>query len=302
MISADDLTVFLEVARRGRLVEAAKHLRINHTTVGRHLTRLERAVGQRLFDRHVDGWTVTAAGTRLMVHAEGVEASLLAAREECFSQGSKLSGRVRVIAPDGLGIYLLLPGLGAMQSTHPSLVVEIVTANRHATLAPREFDVAITIERPQARAVELRKLTDYTLSFYATPRYLESHDEIVDLGDLYRHSLIWYLDEALDLTTFNLLHDLLPDIEPTIQTNNIAGQIEAAKAGLGIAFLPTFIGDDISGLRRLKVESNTVRSYWLSVPRDLRRIARVRVVCDYIEALVAANRANFSRSLPSRRP
>ena len=296
MISADDLMVFLEVSRRGRLVEAARHLQINHTTVSRHIARLERAVGQRLFDRHADGWTVTAAGTQLLVHAEGIEASLVAAREECFSQGSSLSGRVRVIAPDGFGTYLLLPALADLYATHPALIVEIATANRHATLTPREFDVAITIEQPHARAVEVRKLTDYTLSFYATPRYVDSHDEVVAVDDLYGHPMIWYVDEALDVSTFNVLHDVLPDIKPRIQTNNIAGHIEAAKAGLGIAFLPTFIGERVAGLQRLPVSTSTTRSYWLSVPRDLRRLARVRVLCDHIDALVARNRDTFSLS------
>ncbi|MDV3125954.1 LysR family transcriptional regulator [Mycobacterium sp. 21AC1] len=296
MISADDLTVFLEVSRRGRLVEAAKHLQINHTTVSRHIARLERAVGQRLFDRHADGWTVTPAGTQLLVHAEGVESSLIAAREECFSQGSKLSGRIRVIAPDGFGTYLLLPSLADLHATHPSLIVEVATANRHSTLTPREFDVAVTIEKPYARAVELRKLVDYTLSFYAAPHYLGSHDPVATLEDLYGHSLIWYVDDALDLSTFNLLHELLPEIHPRIQANNIAGHIEAAKSGLGVAFLPTFIGDRIAELRRLPVATNTTRSYWVSIPRDLRRLARVRVLCDHIDDLVARNRSTFVAS------
>lgn len=296
MISADDLTVFLEVSRRGRLVEAAKHLQINHTTVSRHIARLERAVGQRLFDRHSDGWTVTPAGTQLLVHAEGVEASLIAAREECFSRGSKLSGRVRVIAPDGFATYLLLPGLAGLHDAHPNLIVEIATANRHATLTPREFDVAITIEEPHARAVELRKLTDYTLSFYAAPSYLDSHDPVVTPDDMYEHRLIWYLDEALDMSTYNLLYDVQPHAQPQIQTNNIAGQIEAAKAGLGVALLPSFIGDRIPGLRRLLGAPKTTRSYWLSVPRDLRRLARVRVLCEHIDVLVARNRDTFSVS------
>ena len=32
MLRADDFQIFLEVARRGRLIEAARVLKINHTT------------------------------------------------------------------------------------------------------------------------------------------------------------------------------------------------------------------------------------------------------------------------------
>lgn len=288
MISADDLRVLLEVARRRRLTEAAKHLEVNHTTVSRHIARLEQAAGVRLFDRHTDGWTLTEAGEHLSVHAEAVEAALVAAAEELSASGHTVTGRVRVIAPDGLGTYVILPALGELLRQHPALVVEVVTANRHASLTPREFDVAITIERPQARAVDVHKLTDFTLAFYASPEYLETHAPVTVANDLYGHRLIWYVDEALEHSTFNLLFELLPHAQPQIQTNYLAGHIEAAAAGLGIAFLPTFIGDGQSMLRRLHhIESPVERSYWVSIPRDLKRLPRVRLVAGYLSTVIA---------------
>lgn len=51
MQSADNLRFFLEVARTGRLNEAARNLAVDHTTVGRRITALEKAFGERLFDR-----------------------------------------------------------------------------------------------------------------------------------------------------------------------------------------------------------------------------------------------------------
>jgi DNA-binding transcriptional LysR family regulator len=288
MMSADDLRVFLEVARRRRLTEAAKHLQISHTTVSRHISRLERAAGNRLFDRHVDGWELTEAGTHLIEHAEAIDAALLAAQEECLSEGPAISGRVRVIAPDGFGTYLLLPGLDELRRQHPTLTVEIVTANRHESLTPREFDLAVTIERPQARAVDVYKLTDFTLAFYASPAYLATHAPIAEVDDLYGQSLIWYVDNALEHSTFNLLYELLPRAQAHIQTNYIAGHIEAAAAGLGVAFLPTFIGDNTPRVRRLNdIDAKVVRSYWMSVPRDLARLARVRLMASYVRKVIA---------------
>lgn len=288
MISADDLRVLLEVARRRRLTEAARHLEVNHTTVSRHISRLEQATGVRLFDRHTDGWTLTEAGEHLSVHAEAVEAALVSAQEELSATGHTVSGRVRVIAPDGLGTYVILPALGDLQQQHPTLVVEVVTANRHASLTPREFDVAITIQRPQARAVEVHKLTNFTLAFYASPQYLDTHPPVTAADDLYGHRLIWYVDEALEHSTYNLLYEVLPNAQPQIQTNYIPGQIEAAAAGLGIAFLPTFIGDSRSVLRRLHhIDAQVERSYWVSIPRDLRRLPRVRMVAGYLSKVIA---------------
>ncbi|MEN0137367.1 MAG: LysR family transcriptional regulator [Rhodococcus sp. (in: high G+C Gram-positive bacteria)] len=288
MLSADDLKVFAEVARKGRLTEAAKHLQINHTTVSRSITRLERAVGIRLFDRAHDGWTLTEAGMRLLVHAEAVDAAVRGAQEEYLSQGSALQGHVRVIAPDGFGAYLLIPGLGAVQDQYPGLAVEVVTANRHASLAPREFDLAVTIERPQARALTVTKLVDFGLAFYAAPSYLRSRPQVTSVEDLHAHRLIWYVDDALDHSTFNLLYEVMPSAHAQIQSNNITGHINAATSGLGIALLPTFIAEDIAGLERItQIHANVERSYWLSIPRDLVRLARVQIMTAHIQSLVA---------------
>ena len=288
VLFADDLQVFLEVARRGRLTEAAKHLQINHTTVSRRITKLERAAQNRLFDRSVDGWTLTDVGDRLLAHAETVESALLLAQEECMATGPSLSGSVRILAPTGFGVYLLLPRLGRSREHHQDLTIEVVTANRHASLTAREFDLAVTIERPETRAVVVKKLATFTLELYATPHYLSSNAPIESVADLNRHVLIWYVEDALDQATYDLLHEFAPDAHPQIRTNNIAGQVQAAEAGLGIAFLPSFIADRNPRLQRiLAARSRVVRSYWLSVPRNLSRLARVRSMMNLIDRLIA---------------
>lgn len=294
MISADDLRVFLEVARRGRLTDAARDLQVNHTTVGRHITRLERAVENRLFDRAPTGWTLTEVGERLVAHAESVEAALLAAQEEFSTRGESLSGAVRVITPDGFGAYVLMPGLAAIRKRHANLVVEVVTANRHSSLTAREFDLAVTIERAKARAVVTHRLASYRLQFYASPAYLDGCAAPQTVGELEAHPLIWYVDAALDEGTFVSLYELVPDARPVIQTNNIVGQIRAAEAGLGIALLPSYIGDHDSRLRRVPgIDAHIPRSYWLSVPRDLTRLARVRAMASAIREVVAMPGSGF---------
>jgi DNA-binding transcriptional LysR family regulator len=100
--------------------------------------------------------------------------------------------------------------------------------------------------------------------------------------------LIWFVEDALDQATYDLLHELAPDAHPQIRTNNIAGQVQAAEAGLGIAFLPSFIADRNPRLQRIMAaRSRVVRSYWLSVPRNLSRLARVRSIMNLIDRLIA---------------
>ena len=66
--SWDDLRHFLAVARTGQLSAAARELRTSHVTVSRRIDRLERMLGQRLFERSPKGYALTTAGGRLVEH------------------------------------------------------------------------------------------------------------------------------------------------------------------------------------------------------------------------------------------
>lgn len=293
MFSADDLRYFLEVARRQRLVAAGHALGVDHTTVGRRVSRLERSYGHRLFDRSASGWTLTEAGAELLPHAESVEAALARARETGVQSSEGASGTVRVATPDGFGAFLLTPGLGPLRERHPELTVELVTATRTIALGVRDFDIAVTLEEPSPRFSH-RKLTDYVLRLYATPGYLERRPPIRCREDLHDHTLIWYVDDLLDVAPLRFLGQVLPGYRAQIQSNNFTGQWQAALAGLGIAALPYYVARHTPSLVPVLPDQIEVRrTYWLTVPGDLARLARVSAVTDLLERIVQERREDL---------
>ncbi|MEN0136075.1 MAG: LysR family transcriptional regulator [Rhodococcus sp. (in: high G+C Gram-positive bacteria)] len=297
MIDADDLRYFLEVARTGRLVAAGRGLGVNHSTVGRRITALERALGNRLFDRVPTGWVLTDAGHELVVHAETIESALLAAMEGAASGSGRLSGTVRIAAPDGFGAFILAPNLEELRSQNPDLDVEIVTATRHDVLVTREFDVAVTLERPSPRSVDISELADYRLGLYASESYLASHPRISHVLDLHEHALIGYVDSLLDVPALRILDEVLPGHRTQIQTNNITGQWTATAAGLGVSALPLYIGDPDPRLVRILADDVTLlRKYWLIVPRELQRLARVRTTIAMLRSIATKHRGLITRT------
>lgn len=290
MISADDLRFFLEVSRTGKLVAAARGLGVDHTTVGRRITQLEKDSGARLFVRASRGWELTEAGERLAVHAEAVESSLLVAAEELGSSRGRLSGTLRIAAPDGFGAFILSPGLGNLRARYPDLKVEIVTATRLNLLASKEFDVGISLARPTIRGVESFELAEYPLGLYASEQYLQRHGPVSTVDQLLEHSVIGYVDSLLDIPALRFLDSALPGVRPAIQTNNITGQWMAAVAGLGVAVLPAFIAEPDRRLVHVLKESVAIRrKYWLAVPRELQRLARIRAAQQELRELVLAH-------------
>lgn len=276
MIQADDLRYFLEVARTGRLVAAARGLGVEHTTVGRRVSHLERSTGIRLFDRTPGGWELTEAGQRLLAHAEAIETSLLAATEELGSRPGRLSGTVRLAVPDGFGAFVLSPGLGRLRTAHPDLTVEVVTATRLNLLETREFDIGVALEEPTTRGVQSKQLARYSLSFYASPDYLAKGHSPESLADLGRHTMIGYVDSLLDIPALRFLDAALTGARPAIQTNNVTGQWMAAVAGLGIAVLPDFVAAEDPRLVRILRGTQFERTYWIAIPTEHQRLARTR--------------------------
>lgn len=287
MFNADHLRYFLEVSRSGRLTDASRTLGVDHTTVGRRITALEKSAGQRLFDRTPAGWRLTEAGRRLLGYAETVESTLIAAFEDQTSDTGSLRGSIRIAAPDGFGAFVLTPKLGVLRDKHPDLDIELVTATEHNSLATREFDIAITLERPSPRFVVTRRLATYSLGLYASDSYLATTPAIEAVEDLRGHTLISYVDALLDVAPLRILDSILPEGRAQMQTNNITGQWIAARAGVGIAPLPSYIGEPDSALTPVLPGVVSVeRTYWTVVPRELTGLARVKVVDEFLRAMV----------------
>ena len=74
----DNLRFFLELARTGTLVGAARRLAVDHTTVARRIQALEKEIGTALFARESDGHRLTEAGRRLQPQVEAMESAFRA--------------------------------------------------------------------------------------------------------------------------------------------------------------------------------------------------------------------------------
>ncbi|GAS98549.1 bacterial regulatory helix-turn-helix protein, l ysR family protein [Mycolicibacterium canariasense] len=284
--SADNLRYLLEVTRSGSPQDAARRLGVDRTTVSRRIASLERASGDRLFDRSGGAWQLTDAGRRTLPHAEAIDAAVVSAFHDS-ERHQGLRGQLRIVASDGFGAYLLTPGLRPLIDEHPDLEIAVVTATAHGVLTMRDFDLAITLEEPSPHAGAVRPLADYELGLYAASAYVGDHAEVRSLGDLASHVVVWYVEALLYVAPLRFLGGLLPGIRARVQTTNITGHHHAVRAGLGIAPLPTYIGDaDDTLTRLLPTEFAVTRRYWEVVPREISRQGRVRAVRALLDDLV----------------
>lgn len=285
---------FLALARTGRLTAAAQRLGADHTTVARRIRGLEEALKARLFDKGPSGYALTPHGERLMTAAEAMETLAMAAEAEVKAADLAVSGVVRVGAPEGFGSYFLAPRMAALADRHPELEVQLVAIPGVLSLSKREADVAITLSPPREGRLVTRKLTDYRLALYGAPAYLDARPPIRTRADMGRHRFIGYIEELLYAPELDYMQAPDVDIHVGLKSSNLIAQLQACVAGAGLCVLPRFLADARPDLRRvLPDQVGLTRSLWLVTHADLKDLARVRTVTDWILDQVKAERERF---------
>lgn len=292
MFNWDDIRFFLELARKGRLVAAATRLHVDHTTVSRRIAQLEQAVDARLFDKSPQGYQLTEAGRRLMAYAEAMEAQSMAVYKDISGKDAQLTGTVRLATPEAVGSQFIARNLMDFRTRHPGIELELVAETRRLSLSKREADIALALSRPDSGRLIAWKLGDYSLNLYGAPQYLETHPPITATDDLAGHNFIGYIDDLLQMPELRFWETLVKDPNLVFRSTNVMAQYNACVEGVGLALIHSFMAVDDDRIRPvLKQEVCVERELWLVVHEDLRHLARVSAVCQYLTDLFRANHA-----------
>lgn len=289
----DRIRIFLAIARSGQILGAARQLRLNHATVGRQLTALEAEIGARLVERQTNGCTLTQAGEALLEAAERVESELLKAGTLISGAAERLTGTVRVGAPDGLGNYFLSRALGGLAADHPGLTIQLVPLPRTFSLTRREADIVITLDRPKQGRLIVRKLTDYTLSVYAARGYLARSAKIRRPEDLAGHLFITHVEDFVYSRALDYAAELGRLMSRHYECGSVVAQMEAVRAGHGIGILHDYVASQFPELQRLLPQTRFTRTYWLMSHPDTHHTRRVAEVHAFVAKSVAAAKASF---------
>lgn len=294
MLDWDNLRIFLAVMRDRSLLGAARKLGIDHTTAARRLSALETAIGTRLFDRSPRGVEPTAAGLALLTHAENIERDIVAATTRIAEADSSVSGTVRLATPEAFGTSFVAPAIHRLHARHPRLQIELAPESRAVSLSKREADIAIALRQPPGGRLVARRLVDYRLGLYASRDYLDGQGAAIDLPTLGAHPFVGYIDELIDLPDLRYLEQVAPAARTVFRSSSIAAQQAAVTAGMGLGVLHVFTAEaDVRLVRLLPTEIEVIRSYWLVLHADQQRLPRVRAAIEFLDEIVAENRARF---------
>lgn len=283
----DDYQVFLAVAETRQLVRAGKLLRVNPTTIGRRLRRLETRLGQTLFEQTLDGQVLTEAGERLLTEVESMAAAANRISQVSEQEGG-LSGSLRISVPEGFGTWFLAEYLHEFASCHPRLTIDLVANSSYLSLSKREADIAVFLSRPTAGPLIASRLTDYSLQLFASHSYLEDRGNPEDAASLgVGHLLISYIPDILYAPELRYLDEVHYGLDAGLRSSSINAQYRLAAKGSGIAVLPSFIGNSDPKLRIVLPNLRITRTLWLVTHKDTQNLRKVRLFKRWLENLTS---------------
>lgn len=289
----DHARVFLAVARDGQMLAAARKLGLDHATVTRRLNALESDLGTKVFERSPAGCVLTTAGEQLLAIAERVEGEMVKAQSLLGNADLRLSGTVRIGAPDGFGTYFLAARLGAFAALHPDLVIQLVPLPQTFSLSKREADIAVVLDQPQEGRLIGRKLTDYSLGVYAARSYLERTGPVRSPADLRDRTVVTYVEDLAYSSGLDYAGVVAEQAGRRFECASAVGQFEAVKAGAGIGVLHDYAAAAHDDLVRILPQIRFERNYWLVVHADLHGLKRVAETERFIVDEVKAARSRF---------
>ncbi len=280
MLNWEDLRFVLAIGRYRTLSEAARRLGLNHSTVHRRLRRIESALGTQLFEKHSDGYVATPAGEMTMNVAEHIEDSLVDLGGQLEGHAGHLSGNLRITTTDTLWFSVLPSAINSFCQAHPGIDIEVVISNEFVNLNKRHADVAVRPAAAPSPSLFGRKVCDLAFSVYGLANNIETTTKSTTLG-----AQRWLVpDDSLSYTaTEAWLKKKVPEVDKIVRVNSVLGMCDGARAGLGLAALPTYLGNACPELSRIDGLADELSSeLWLLTHRDLKNVARVRAFISHI--------------------
>ncbi len=239
------LRVFLVCARLQNFTRAAVELSYAQSSVTGQIKGLERTLGVPLFDRVGRGVVLTAAGERLVDHAEQILGMVDRAQEAVSFAGTHPTGELTISATETLSTYTLPEILRRYQARWPDVRLYLRPHDPRG-LVQRVVDgeaaMAITLDRPIVHPdLQVEHLREEPVLLLAPPDHPLCGRARVRASDLAGQR---FLLSELDASYGGLFLDRLAadGVRPTapMEFASVAAIKQCVRSHMGLTVLPRF--------------------------------------------------------------
>jgi len=249
-----DLNAFLMVADTGNFTRAAALLGTSQSALSHTIRRLETRLGVRLLTRTTRSVSLTEAGDRLSATLRPALDSIATELASLGDLRERPAGTIRITAAEHASNTVVWPALQRLLPRYPDIHVELSIDSGFVDIVKERFDAGVRLGEAIAKDMvavrigpDLRMIVVGAPAYFAsrpvprTPQDLAAHDcinlRLRSAGGLYA----WEFEQGSQM--------LRVRVEGQLTLNTLPQRIDAARAGLGLAYVPedTILDDVTSG-------------------------------------------------------
>jgi DNA-binding transcriptional LysR family regulator len=240
-IHSPAIRYFDAVRKAGSIREAARRLNVASSAVNRQILKLEAEIGMPLFERLPGGLKLSSAGEVLTRHVAIVLRDADRARSELGALKGANTGRVEVVAVEGISSDFLPNVIGKMLADHSRVRIKVASAGSFAipqAIINGDADIGIAFSLPRNPELHQLAVGRFRLGAVVTPGHPLAGRKHLRIADCADFPLIM---SDTQLSIRSLLHPTIVHsgrpITPAIEANSIELMKNLAEHDLGITFM-----------------------------------------------------------------
>jgi DNA-binding transcriptional LysR family regulator len=239
----NDLLSFMVVARERSFTRAAAQLGVSQSALSHAMRHLEARLDVRLLTRTTRSVVPTEAGEQLLLrltpHLVEIEHELTALRD----RRDRPAGNIRISAGEHAMSAVLWPVLKPFMAHYPDINIEVTEDNGLTDIVDGRFDAGVRLGEQIAKdmiavriAPDMQMAVVGSAAYFAqygvpqTPEQLENHRcinmRLPTLGGLYA----WEFEQDG--------REIRVRVDGQLTLNSLPQRLDAAVAGLGLAYVP----------------------------------------------------------------
>lgn len=277
----DDLRFFLRALEAKSLAGAARSLGVEHSTVGRRLSALERSLGAPLVLRGPQGLQLTPLGEKLapLIHDMGRAAAAV----DDLVNAQKAT--IRLAVPSGF-TRIFAAALSQPDAKGLKFSLDILSGARPRDLKQGEADLAIRAAPLADQNLIASKLCEAGFSLYASAAHLDRRPAPADPNDLTGHDVIGYHASLSAAPPARWLEKHAAGAVIVLRSREMTDVLSAALSGIGLAVLPCLLGDAEPALIRLTPQVLVKQNLSLVYPREFKTSESMRAAIGFVRTVV----------------
>lgn len=285
-----DLASFILVVNEGSFTAAAKQLGVTPSALSKLITRLEKALSVKLFERTTRTLLITQAGQQVYDQSMVMVNAAQQAIDLSTSDHSEPSGSLTVAAPEAFLNSVLQPFVVPFLKQYPQIQLKLRAADGNIDLFKQGIDIAFRLTDKPDESLVLKELGKTNLVLCASPEYIATKGLPEHPTQLNRHNCLYLAENDKDH-----IWDFLKDdefhtvaVSGPYAVNHSQMRLNGVKDGLGIGIFHDFVIQDalkegkvVPVLQDWTIKSNYHGAIAMQYAQTKYMPARLRVFIDY---------------------